>query len=163
VRRGSRVRDQGLKSRHVNPIGIVKNDIAEPTDEGWGQVISEIRLVPELTDGLLGIDEFSHAVVIFLMHGARFTPGAHLRRRPRDQADMPERGIFAQRARHRPNPIGVTTVAIEGLRSGVLVVRGLDAIDGTPVLDLKPHVPIYDSPAGARVPEWMTRLMAGYF
>ena len=65
--------------------------------------------------------------------------------------------------RHRPNPIGVTTVAIEDVRDGVLTVRGLDAIDGTPVLDVKPHVPLYDAPPRPSVPEWIGRLMAGYF
>jgi len=76
---------------------------------------------------------------------------------------MPRLGIFAQRARHRPNPIGVTTVTIERVQDGVLTVRGLDAIDGTPVLDVKPHVPVYDAPTRPRVPEWIDRLMAGYF
>lgn len=76
---------------------------------------------------------------------------------------MPDLGIFSQRARHRPNPIGVTTVEIEGVGRDTLRVRGLDAIDGTPVLDVKPHFPVFDAPTGARVPEWVGRLMVGYF
>jgi tRNA-Thr(GGU) m(6)t(6)A37 methyltransferase TsaA len=147
----------------VQPIGTVRNNVTDAGDEQWGSVVSEILLRPELRGGLRGIEQFSHAVVVFLMHHSRFDPGAPVVRRPRDRADMPETGIFSQRAKHRPNPIGVTTVGIERLADGVLVVRGLDAIDGTPVLDVKPHVPVFDAPAGARVPPWVDRLMAGYF
>lgn len=147
----------------LEPIGFVKNGVSEVTDESWGSVVSEIRLKLELGDGLRGLEGFSHAVVVFLLHEARFTAASHLRRRPRDRADMPELGIFAQRARHRPNPIGVTTVAIERVDGGSLFVRGLDAIDGTPVLDVKPHFPIYDAPKDPRLPEWVDRLMVGYF
>jgi tRNA-Thr(GGU) m(6)t(6)A37 methyltransferase TsaA len=147
------------------PIGTVHNEVVSPTDEGWGRVVSEIRLRPELAAGLRGLAEFSHVVVVFLMHQARFDPDAHLVRRPRDRADMPEAGIFAQRARHRPNGIGVTTcpISIDRVETGSLFVRGLDAIHGTPVLDLKPHVPIFDAPERPRVADWIGRLMTGYF
>ena len=147
----------------LQPIGVVRNDVKEPKDEDWGSVVSQIRLDPALADGLLELQHFSHAVVVFLMHEARFEPAAHLARHPRDREDLPLVGIFAQRARHRPNPIGITTVRIERVERGTLIVRGLDAIDGTPVLDVKPHVPVFDAPARPRVPEWMDRLMAGYF
>lgn len=147
----------------LNPIGFVSNAVVEAADENWGSVVSEIRLRPEFADGLRGLEEFSHAVVVFLMHEARFDAATHVVRRPRDRADMPSLGIFAQRARHRPNPIGVTTVAVERTAPGLLVVRGLDAIDGTPVLDVKPHFPVYDAPPDARMPEWVGRLMEGYF
>src|SRR5258706_15110904 len=130
----------------LTPIGFVSNRVVDPKDEDWGAVVSEIRLRPELGGGLRGLQDFSHAVVVFLMHEARFDPGAPLTRRPRDRADMPALGIFSQRARHRPNPIGVTTVAVERVEGATLVVRGLDAIDGTPVLDVKPHFPVYDAP-----------------
>ena len=137
--------------------------MTEPRDEGWGGVVSAIRIDPALAEGLLELQHFSHAVVVFLMHEARFDPATHLTRHPRDRVDLPRVGIFAQRARHRPNPIGVTTVRIERVEQGTLVVRGLDAIDGTPVLDIKPHVPAFDAPPHPRVPEWMERLMTGYF
>jgi tRNA-Thr(GGU) m(6)t(6)A37 methyltransferase TsaA len=147
----------------VRPIGVVRNSVAQPRDEGWGAVVSEIRLRPELADGLRGLADFSHAVVVFLLDRAGFDPTAHLLRHPRNRPDLPRLGIFAQRGRNRPNGIGVTTVAIERVEDGVLTVRGLDAIDGTPVLDVKPHVPVYDAPARPRVPAWMDRLMQGYF
>jgi len=152
-----------LSAISLQPIGVVRNDVKEPKDEDWGSVVSQIRLDPALADGLLELQHFSHAVVVFLMHEARFEPAAHLTRHPRDREDLPLVGIFAQRARHRPNPIGITTVRIERVERGTLVVRGLDAIDGTPVLDVKPHVPAFDAPAHPRVPEWMERLMTGYF
>jgi len=147
----------------LEPIGVVSNSVTEARDESWGSVVSQIRLRPDLADGLTGLADFSHAVVVFLMDRAAFDGGDHLVRRPRDRSDMPRLGVFAQRARHRPNPIGVTTVAIEGVRDGVLTVRGLDAIDGTPVLDVKPHVPLYDAPPRPKLPEWIERLMVGYF
>lgn len=76
---------------------------------------------------------------------------------------MPEVGIFAQRAKDRPNPLGITAVSIVRVESGVLVVRGLDAINGTPVVDVKPYYPAYDRVMNAAVPEWVNRLMEGYF
>jgi len=76
---------------------------------------------------------------------------------------MPEVGILSQRAKNRPNPIGVTAVEIVHVEADVLEVRGLDAIDGTPVLDIKPYYPVYDRIAGAAVPEWVDELMKGYF
>jgi tRNA (adenine37-N6)-methyltransferase len=147
----------------LEPIGVVRNNVTEPRDEEWGGVVSEIRLDAGLAGGLLELQHFSHAVVVFLMHEARFDPAAHLARHPRDRTDLPLVGVFAQRARHRPNPIGITTVRIERVERGTLIVQGLDAIDGSPVLDVKPHVPLFDAPAHPRVPEWMERLMAGYF
>ena len=76
---------------------------------------------------------------------------------------MPELGIFAQRAKDRPNPLGITVVKLERVTPLGLLVRGLDAIDGTPILDVKPYFPQFDSAEGARVPEWVGRLMKGYF
>ena len=147
----------------IEPIGIVRNGVREAVDENWGAVVSEIILRDEFAGGLKGIDDFSHVMVVFQMHAAEFKSDCHLVRRPRDQEDMPLLGIFAQRARHRPNPIGVTTVAVERIEGSSLVVTGLDAIDGSPVLDIKPHVPVYDSAPKPSVPEWMGRLMCGYF
>jgi tRNA (adenine37-N6)-methyltransferase len=107
------------------------------------------------------LDGFSHCLVVTWLHES--PPAGAVRRRPRGREDMPEVGLLAQRARHRPNPIGITAVPIVSVGEDQLVVRGLDAIDGTPVLDVKPYVPVFDSRPEATVPEWMTRLMAGYF
>ena len=135
----------------------------EKVDESWGSVEARIELEPEYRAGLRGLEQFSHVLVVALLHGAKFEPARHLVRRPRGQADMPELGIFAQRAKDRPNPLGITVVPIVAVEPTGLRVRGLDAIDGTPILDLKPYFPEFDSAAGARVPEWVGRLMRGYF
>jgi tRNA (adenine37-N6)-methyltransferase len=145
------------------PIGTVRSPIHEAVDEGWGGVVSEVHVGDWLIDGLRGLDSFSHAIIVFWMHEAQFIESEHLTRRPRGRADLPELGIFAQRARHRPNPIGITTVEIVSVEGNVLRVRGLDAIDGTPVLDIKPYVPAFDSVEDPTVPEWMNRIMKGYF
>jgi tRNA-Thr(GGU) m(6)t(6)A37 methyltransferase TsaA len=143
-------------------IGTVKNGRDSAADADWGALESRIELLPEFQAGLQGIDSFSHALVIFFMHQDPDREPPTLRRRPRGRADMPELGVFAQRGRMRPNPIGVTAVEIVSAGSGAVVVRGLDALDGTPVLDLKPYVPVFDR-REARVPEWVVRLMRGYF
>jgi len=147
----------------LEPIGVVRNGVMGPRDEEWGRVVSELQLHPELADGLLGLELFSHVVVVTFLHEAGFDPVTHLNRRPRDRSDMPVMGLFAQRARHRPNPLGITTVELKRVQGSSVFVRGLDAIEGTPVLDLKPHVPEFDAPPHPRVPEWMSRLMEGYF
>ena len=92
-----------------------------------------------------------------------FVAERDLTRRPRGRADMPELGIFAQRGKQRPNPLGVTAVEIVRVAAPILTVRGLDAVDGTPVLDVKPYFPQFDRRSDARVPEWVERLMRGYF
>jgi tRNA (Thr-GGU) A37 N-methylase len=71
-------------------------------DEDWGSVVGEIELKPELADGLRELDSFSHALIVFFMHQSSFNAETDLVRRPRGRADMPEAGIFAQRAKHRP-------------------------------------------------------------
>ncbi len=144
-------------------IGVVQSPIAEGRDEGWGDVVSEIRVDGPFIAGLRSLTEFSHAIIVFYMHQSSFDAESDLLRRPRGRDDMPEVGIFAQRAKHRPNPIGITTVEIVGVKGNILTVRGLDAIDGTPVLDIKPYVPAFDRAEEATMPEWMTRLMQGYF
>ena len=101
--------------------------------------------------------------VVPIGHVASPVAAHDLVRRPCGLASMPETGIFAQRAKDRPNPIGITAVRIRALGAGWVEVSGLDAIDGTPVLDLKPYVPQYDRVSDARVPAWIGTLMEGYF
>ncbi len=125
--------------------------------------MSRIALADHLAPGLRGLEQFSHVIVVFFMHEARFDARSDLVRRPQGRADMPEVGIFAQRAKHRPNPIGVTAAELVGVEGNVLSVRGLDAIDGTPVLDIKPYVPQFDRVSRPAVPEWVAQLMADYF
>ena len=146
----------------IEPIGVVHSPIAEGVDEHWGEVIADIELRPELADGLQGLDQFSHVLVVFYMHQSSFDP-ADLVRRPQGRADMPLLGIFAQRAKHRPNPVGITAVQLVGVAGNVVRVRGLDAIDGTPVLDIKPYFPAFDRVDEVAVPAWVPLLMQNYF
>lgn len=147
----------------LRPIGFVHSRATDKVDENWGAVEATIELLPEYRAGLRGLEAFSHVLVTAFLHGAKFEPARHLVRRPRGQADMPEIGIFAQRAKDRPNPLGISVVSLLAVTPEGLRVRGLDAIDGTPILDLKPYFPQFDSAPGARVPGWVDRLMQGYF
>jgi tRNA (adenine37-N6)-methyltransferase len=146
----------------LRPIGVVCSPITRPLEHGWGEVVSTIRVSAAVSSGLRGVEAFSHLAVLFVMHRARFSD-RDLVRRPRQRRDMPSLGIFAQRASCRPNLLGLTVVRLLGRQGPVLEVRGLDALDGSPVLDLKPHVRAFDSPGRPLEPEWMSRLMAGYF
>ena len=148
---------------NYEPIGIVKSPVKEEVDKDWGKVISEIHIDKKFADGLSGIDSFSHILVIFDMHQSSWTPKNDLVRRPQGRTDMPFIGIFAQRAKHRPNPIGITSVRLLTVEGNILKVQGLDAIDETPVLDIKPYFPKYDRVVDSRNPEWVDRLMLDYF
>jgi len=143
-------------------IGTVKSPVTEAVDMNWGEIISEIVLEPEYAPGLLGLEDFSHLMVLTFLHEAEYNPEKHLRRHPQERQEMPLLGIFAQRARHRPNRIGVTAVEIVEVTDNSVKVLALDAIDGTPVIDIKPYVPVYDK-KDATIPEWMEKMMKGYF
>jgi tRNA (adenine37-N6)-methyltransferase len=145
------------------PIGVVSSPLMEQTDENWGKIVSRILLKPEYAGGLSGLEEFSHAVIVTYLHQARYDREKHLQRRPMGLEDMPHVGIFSQRAKDRPNPIGVTTVRIIAVGEDFLEVQGLDAIDGTPVVDIKPYFPHFDRIDSPTVPEWVSRLMKNYF
>lgn len=147
----------------VTPIAFVKNDQPETVDFGWAGVTSTIRLEPGYAAGLRGLEAYSHALIIFWMHQAQFDANQHLERHPRENPDLPLMGIFAQRARHRPNPIGVTAVEILGVNGPELRVKGLDAIDGTPIIDIKPYVPAFDRVESTRTPDWLSGIMTDYF
>ena len=150
----------------LTPVGYVVGGRSEAIDDDWGEVEAVIRLDTTQfgPDAVVGLTAFSHLVVVFQFHlvdPADVQLGA---RRPRGNPGWPEVGMFAQRARMRPNRLGVSTcllVAVEGLS---LSVRGLDAIDGSPVLDVKPYMAEFEPPATAvRQPAWATELMRGYY
>lgn len=146
----------------VRPIGTVKNYVTDRKDTAWGEDVSDVILDRAYIGGLKGLEDFSHAIIVFLLDQAHFDPEKHLQRRPQNRDDMPVTGIFAQRGKDRPNRIGITAVEILSVTEDCLAVRGLDAIDGTPVLDIKPYYPAYDRKEAA-VPEWVNRLMEHYF
>jgi tRNA-Thr(GGU) m(6)t(6)A37 methyltransferase TsaA len=140
----------------LRPIGIVRNEVKEPTREGWGKVISEIVLDESLNDALDGLEKFSHVIVLYWMH--RTAGQSPTKVRPQGNQELPLVGVFATRSPKRPNPIGKVTVRLIQRQGNILKVEGLDAIDGTPVLDIKPYIPGYDSAKNARVAPWVTRL-----
>ena len=146
----------------MRPVGHIRNAVQEKKDVSWGADVSVIELEDAYAPGLKGLADFSHAIILFYLDQAEFDPEKHLLRRPQNRDDMPEVGIFSQRCKDRPNQIGMTAVAIISVSERTLAVRGLDAVDGTPVLDIKPYYPAYDR-RDAAVPEWTERLMAHYF
>jgi len=152
-----------MRSIHVAPIGRVTSSVDATVDEHWGRVVSRIELKPEFVGGLKGLDGFSHAIVVTYLHKAKYESSRHLQRRPRGLRTMPIVGIFSQRAKDRPNPIGITAVKIVDVGDDYLEVRGLDAINTTPVLDIKPYYPEYDRIKNPATPNWVKRLMKGYF
>lgn len=146
-------------------VGTVRNTRTHTGDQDWAGVESVIEIAPPFAAALEGLEQWSHVLVLFWMHrdpGGE-PPPADWRRRPRGRADMPLAGVFAQRGRLRPNVIGCTAARIVRIESGRLVVSALDAIDGTPVLDIKPYAPAFDRVEEPRVPAWFDELMRGYF
>jgi tRNA-Thr(GGU) m(6)t(6)A37 methyltransferase TsaA len=146
------------------PIGLVRNGVRETSLERWAHVQSEIHLHPQYARGLQGLEAFSHVVVVFHLHeSAAFDLDRELLRHPRRMEHLPAVGVFAQRTKQRPNPIGITAVELRGVSNNVVTVNALDALDGTPVLDLKPYVPVFDRVENARVPAWVEEFVKGYF
>jgi tRNA-Thr(GGU) m(6)t(6)A37 methyltransferase TsaA len=148
----------------VEPIGFVRGGRADPEDDDWGNVEATIVIEDRFDTGsLAGVDGFSHLDVVFLFH--RVDEGAvHLEaRHPRGRQDWPAVGIFAQRAKARPNRLGVTTCELIAVDGRDVRVRGLDAIDGTPVLDIKPCMAEFLPRAPVEQPEWSRELMQGYW
>jgi len=147
----------------LKPIGFVASSVTERVDENWGEITSKIVLNPEFSGALLGLECFSHAIIVTYLHEATYEKDKHLQRRPRNLDTMPTTGILSQRAKNRPNPIGVTAVEILDVGDDYLEIKGLDAINETPILDIKPYYPHYDKVDDSRVPEWVNSLMKGYF
>ena len=146
----------------LEPIGVVKNSVRNKKDISWGEDTSTIVLNEEYGMGLKGLEDFSHVIVLYHLDKANYDSQKHLQRRPQNREDMPLVGIFSQRSKDRPNHIGMTSVEIVSVSERELTVKGLDAIDGTPVIDIKPYYPVYDKKE-ATVPEWVDRLMEHYF
>ncbi len=152
------------KSFTMTAIGTVKCAVTEMSQGGWAKIDSEIHLDPALAGGLQGLAGFSHILVTFALDQALgFDPAKQLMRKPRGREDMQAVGVFAQRTKYRPNPIGITAVQLLGIEGSVLKVRGLDALDGTPVLDIKPYMPPFDRMENVKMPEWVGLFMDGYF
>ena len=133
----------------LQAVGYVRNEVAKPRPRGWEHVVSAIEFLPEHEPRLAGIEAYSHVIVVFFADMAVAAP------------DKPETltlasgrtyGIFATRSQLRPNHLGVSVVRVITPEGRRVRVEGLDAIDGTPVLDIKPYLPAYDAIPGATIP-----------
>jgi len=133
----------------LEAIGYVRNEIARPRPRGWEKVESSIELLPAHVSKLSGLDAYSHLIVVFYMDIAA---GAPEKPETLALASGITYGILATRSQLRPNHLGVSAVRLLGIEEGVLRVRGLDAVNDTPVLDIKPYLPEYDAFPGATVP-----------
>lgn len=147
----------------LTSIGTVYSTIDEKVYENWAKVVSEIELYNEYKDGLIGLEDYSHAIVIFYMDGFRDQLEDQWKRKPRGISNLEEKGCFAQRTKFRPNPIGITIVEIISIHDNIISVQGLDANNGTKVLDIKPYIPQFDIRKNTHIPNWMSELMKGYF
>ncbi|MDX2034728.1 MAG: SAM-dependent methyltransferase [Blastocatellia bacterium] len=148
----------------IQPIGIIRSPRRTPEDDDWGAVASEFVLDEAFDEeSLAEIESFSHVEVIFHFHlveEKKIETGA---RHPRNNPAWPRAGIFAQRGKNRPNRLGLSIARIVGREGRVLRLEGLDAIDGTPVIDLKPVMREFLPREAVQQPAWAGELMKEYW
>jgi tRNA-Thr(GGU) m(6)t(6)A37 methyltransferase TsaA len=144
-----------LPSITLKAIGTVRSEIKQPARRDFKKVVSKIVLDSSLTEALDNLDDFSHIVIIYWMHQS--IGPAPKKVHPKGKPGLSLMGVFATRSPVRPNPIGKATVRLLKRKDNVLTVEGLDAIDGTPVIDIKPYIPGYDSVDDAKVPSWVVK------
>lgn len=148
----------------IKPVAFVRNIRKAVEDDHWGAVVSTIELAENLQqEALAGISKFSHLDIIFYFDQVSDEKIQYEARHPRNNTDYPKVGIFAQRGKNRPNKLGLTTVELVEVRERILVVKGLDAIDGTPVIDIKPVMAEFLPRGKVKQPEWSTKLMEKYW
>lgn len=147
----------------LEAIATVKNSRTVPTDDFWGDVLSEIILAPHIpTEVLNGISDFSHLEIIYHFHDVGDAATVYAGH-PRGNPAYPSVGIFAQRKRDRPNLLGLCTVELVEHKDRSLFVKNLDAIDGSPVLDIKPVMREFGAAGSIRQPGWVAHLMEDYW
>lgn len=152
-----------METIFLKPVAHVKNNRTEILDDNWGDVISEIIFedwIPE--EALKGLEQFSHIHVIFYFHKVDDSKIVLEARHPRNNPDLPLVGIFAQRAKNRPNKLGITVCKLLEVKRNKIIVQGLDAIDGSPVLDIKPYMVEFDYKESHQ-PSWVGHIMDKYF
>lgn len=147
----------------LHPVAFVKNTRTGLADDFWGNVISEIELAPGVpAEAFEGIDAFSHLEIIFHFHQSDKAK-AVFKHHPRGNTNWPEVGIFAQRKKDRPNALGLTIVELVKRESNKIWVKYLDAIDGTPIIDIKPVMKEFLPAGEIRQPGWSNELMKEYW
>jgi tRNA (adenine37-N6)-methyltransferase len=149
----------------MTPVGHVRCDRTEAIDDDWDSVPARIELDTAVFDAgaLMGLETFSHAEVIFLFDKVAVDKIVTGARYPRGNTDWPKIGIFAQRGKNRPNRLVATICEILSVDGTVLHIKGLDAIDGTPVLDIKPVMSGFQPRGELREPGWAKEIMETYW
>jgi tRNA-Thr(GGU) m(6)t(6)A37 methyltransferase TsaA len=146
-----------------SPIATVSNSRKAIEDDFWGNIISEITLSPEIpSQAFAGIEQFSHLEIIYHFDKVKEDEiifSGH----PRGNKNFPLTGIFAQRKKDRPNRIGLCTVELVSHNGNTITVKNLDAIDGTPILDIKPVMKEFQPKGEIRQPSWVNELMKDYW
>ncbi len=137
----------------LQAIGVVRNGVKEtPTERDWWvELVSEVVIDSRWTEALDGLEEFSHLIVLYWMHRV-VSDEVPLKVRRKSRKGLPPVGLFASRAPDRPNRIGIATVRLLQRQGNILKVQGHDALDGSPVIDIKPYIPGYDSPDEVEAP-----------
>lgn len=144
-------------------IATIHNSRTAVTDDNWGEIISEITLDANIpTEAFAGIESFSHLEILFYFDKVDDSTVV-FSGRPRGNPNYPLVGIFSQRKKDRPNKIGLCTVQLLEHNGRTIKVKGLDAIDGTPVLDIKPVFKEFQPPGEIIQPEWVFDLMKNYW
>lgn len=149
----------------VVPIGVVRSAADAPVDDVWGGAICRVELDAArfTSKALAGLEEFSHVEIVFVFDRLKESDIEYGARHPRGRKDWPATGIFAQRGKNRPNRLGVTVCRLTAVSDSWIEVEGLDAIDGTPVLDIKPYMREFAPKGDVRQPAWASELMAHYW
>jgi tRNA-Thr(GGU) m(6)t(6)A37 methyltransferase TsaA len=149
----------------LKPVGVVHSPRVDRTDVDWGAVESTIELDAQqfTAEALTGLNDFSHLEIVYFMHAIPESQIATGARHPRENPNWPRVGIFAQRGAKRPNRIGVSRCRVLGVQGTTVRVRGLDAIDGTPVLDVKPYMREFGPIGEVRQPQWAGEVMQRYY
>ena len=148
----------------IPPIGFVRNERENLKDDYWGGIISQIALNPEIPeDSLEGIDSYSHLEIIFYFHKVKRSDIILGKEHPRENINWPQAGIFAQRKKSRPNLIGTSIVKLIKREGRKIYVRNLDAINGTPVIDIKPVFREFLPQEEVLQPDWSKELMKNYW
>jgi tRNA-Thr(GGU) m(6)t(6)A37 methyltransferase TsaA len=147
----------------LEAIAIVKNKRSSPIDDNWGAIISEIELAPNIpTEAFNCIEDFSHLEIIYYFNQVD-AANIVFSGRPRGNPNYPLAGIFAQRKKDRPNKIGLCTVELVEHTERIIKVKNLDAIDGSPVLDIKPVFKEFQPKGTLKQPGWVSGLMQKYW
>jgi tRNA-Thr(GGU) m(6)t(6)A37 methyltransferase TsaA len=154
-----------MRSFNVMEIGRVSCDRKAPVDDAWDAVACEIVLDAKMVgaDALAGLETFSHVEVLYVFDQVSDDEIVTGARHPRGRSDWPKVGIFAQRGKNRPNRVGATICKVLGVDGLRLQVSGLDAIDGTPVIDIKPVMSGFLPRGAVREPDWALEIMKDYW